>query len=434
MLRIRGVFLAFAALALGTGSLAAVTAAGARADDAKLCGYQIAQVDGGRYTVQNNEWGSSASECVTTDGHAEFRVANSAISDPTDGAPGGYPSIFTGCHWGDCTTGGLATHPLLLAGLGPDKIASSWYTTQPNGSQNVYDVAYDIWINRTPATSGAPDGTEVMIWINHHGPVQPAGNLIATDVRIGAHHYDIWYTPGSGAGDGVSYEMMHPHIGVTDLDIGAVIYDAEQRGYTDPSWYLIAVEAGFEIWRAGAGLATRSFSVNSMGSTRLAVTGQPPAALGPRPPGPLSLVGVLGGEDLLAGRAERPELRRGQGVDEELADGGHVTGGGRHHLLPALLGEDGVDEAAVAAARLAADPAPGLEAADHVRQPGQRAAGQRGELAHPQGAVRGFRQAGQDQVVEVADARVLLQLRVERGGQLDEQGYEGAPGTLFLVA
>jgi hypothetical protein len=266
MLRIRPVFLASGALvlALGTGGLSA-TAAGARAAGTTLCQYQVAQVDGGRYIVQNNEWGSSAPECVTTDGSAEFRVAHSAISDPTDTAPGGYPSIFMGCHWGDCTPGdGLGTHPLPLANLGPGTVTSNWYTTQPNGIVNDYDVAYDIWINRTATASGAPDGTEIMIWINHHGPVQPAGDLIARDVPIGPHHYDIWYNPGSGGGDSVSYEMRHAHTGVTDLDIGGAIADAERRGYTDPSWYLIAVEAGFEIWRGGAGLATKSFAVNLM--------------------------------------------------------------------------------------------------------------------------------------------------------------------------
>jgi hypothetical protein len=35
-----------------------------------LCNSQTAPVAGGAYTVQNNEWNSSASECVTTDGNA----------------------------------------------------------------------------------------------------------------------------------------------------------------------------------------------------------------------------------------------------------------------------------------------------------------------------------------------------------------------------
>ncbi len=42
--------------------------------------------------------GSSAPECISTDGSADFTVANSSISNSTSGAPGGYPSIYKGCH------------------------------------------------------------------------------------------------------------------------------------------------------------------------------------------------------------------------------------------------------------------------------------------------------------------------------------------------
>jgi cellulose 1,4-beta-cellobiosidase len=39
------------------------------------------------------------------------------------------------------------------------------------------------------------------------------------------------------------------------------------RGYTKSSWFLIDVEAGFELWQGGAGLATNSFSVNIGGGS-----------------------------------------------------------------------------------------------------------------------------------------------------------------------
>jgi len=64
-----------------------------------LTGTQSTSVAGGVDRVQNNEWGSSEPESVTTDGQADFTVANSKISNATDGAPGGYPSIYSGCHW-----------------------------------------------------------------------------------------------------------------------------------------------------------------------------------------------------------------------------------------------------------------------------------------------------------------------------------------------
>jgi len=55
--------------------------------------------------VQNDEWNSTAPECVTTDGGTQFTVASSSISEPANGAPGGYPSIFSGCSARVCTVG-----------------------------------------------------------------------------------------------------------------------------------------------------------------------------------------------------------------------------------------------------------------------------------------------------------------------------------------
>src|SRR6516165_5614326 len=141
--------------------------AGARAATTQLCQSQTAAVAGGTYTVQNNEWGSSAAECITTDGNANFTVANSSISNATNGAPGGYPSIYQGCHWGNCSSGGLTANPVEVSSLATGKVTTSWSTTQPGGSSNAYDVAYDIWFNQTPTTSGQPNGTEIMVWLNH---------------------------------------------------------------------------------------------------------------------------------------------------------------------------------------------------------------------------------------------------------------------------
>src|ERR1700735_613342 len=138
-------------------------------------------------------------------------------------------------------------------------------------------------------------------------------------------------------------------------------------------------------------------------------------------------------EDLRAGAAEGAELLGSKGVDEQPADGGDVAGGGLDDLLPAGLGEDGVDGAAVARGRLAADPALGLQAADHVAQPGHGAARHRRELAHPQRAIRGLGQAGQHHVVEVADARVLLELGVEERREAEEQPDERPPRRLLVI-
>src|ERR1700677_3741464 len=109
----RGPFLTAAALLLTLGCTVAGTASGsAQAATTTLCQEQKSSASGGTYIVQNNEYDSSASECATTDGNADFTVANSSIDNATDGSPGAYPSTCQGCHWGNCSSGGLTSSPI----------------------------------------------------------------------------------------------------------------------------------------------------------------------------------------------------------------------------------------------------------------------------------------------------------------------------------
>ncbi len=245
---------------LGVAAVTVLAAGNAHATTTPLSGMQSTTVASGAYVVQNDEWGSGAPESVTTDGNAGFAVTNSSVNNATNGAPGGYPSVYAGCHWGDCTRGGLGAHPVQVTRLTtPGTVTTSWDTTQPGGSA-AYDVAYDVWFNRTPAAAGQPDGAELMIWLNRHGPVQPFGSQVGT-ATIGGVSYQVW----EGAqpwGDTISYVMASPAASVRDLDLGALAADAVRRGYIRTSWYLIDVEAGFELWQGGAGLATGSFSVH----------------------------------------------------------------------------------------------------------------------------------------------------------------------------
>jgi Glycosyl hydrolase family 12 len=225
-----------------------------------LCQSQTAAVDSRGYTAENNEWGSGAPECITTDGGAGFTVAKSSIANSTYGAPGGYPALYRGCHWGACTPG--SGFPIQVSDIRPGTVTTSWSTAQPGGS-NDYDVAYDIWFNKTPTTTGQPNGTELMIWLNHNGPVQPFGSKVASNVSIGGRGYNVWF--GNQGWNTVSYTMTSGTTSVSNLDLQPLIADAISRGYISPSWYLIDVEAGFELWHGGAGLATHSFSVKVAG-------------------------------------------------------------------------------------------------------------------------------------------------------------------------
>jgi hypothetical protein len=252
------------------GGLFALGNTAARAATTQLCQMQSTPAASGVYTVQNNEWGSGASECVTTDGNADFTVANSAIDNATNGAPGGYPSIYQGCHWGNCTSGGLTANPVQVSSLTTGKVTTSWSTTQPGGS-NDYDVAYDIWFNQTPTTTGQPNCTELMVWLNHNGPVQPFGSEVATSVTVGGRGYNVW-EGSQGSFDTVSYTMTTPQTSVSGLDLAPLAQDAVSRGYLSSSCYLIDIEAGFELWQGGAGLATNSFGVDINGSAPVPAT------------------------------------------------------------------------------------------------------------------------------------------------------------------
>ena len=271
MRRIKPVLYALAASALGavclacgsgTGNGGTASGAGGAAagGGTTMCQpYQATHVAGGTYTIQDDEWGSKAAQCVSTTGEAAFTVTKSEIANPASGDPGSYPSIYAGCNWGACTQGGLAAQPQQLGNLNSGDVTTTLTTTDPPGG--AYDVSYDIWLNRTPTAPGAPDGAEVMVWLNNHGGVQPAGDKVASGVKIGGYTYDVWYSKNAGNGPCVTYSMTTARANVTNLDLLPLFEDGGERGYLDPSWYLIAVEAGFEIWQGGEGLAVKDFSV-----------------------------------------------------------------------------------------------------------------------------------------------------------------------------
>ena len=256
-----------------------LAAGSAHATTTSLSGMQSRPVADGAYTVQNNEWGSSASESITTNGNARLH-RDELLDQQRDQRRSRRLSVdLRGLPLGQLHPGGLGAHPVQVTRLTvPGTVTTSWKTRQPGGSA-AYDVAYDLWFNRTPAATGQPDGAELMVWLNHHGPVQPFGSQVGT-ATIGGVSYQVWEGAQSW-GDTISYVMASPATSVRNLDVGALAADAVRRGYIRTSWYLIDVEAGFELWRGGAGLATDFFSVNLGGSHRNPASASMPA---PGPP------------------------------------------------------------------------------------------------------------------------------------------------------
>jgi chitodextrinase len=240
------------ALAAAVGAALAVVAPVAHADTTTCAG--TGTIPAGDYVIQANEWNSSDRQCLTYTGGTAWSVST-ANFNLSGGAPATYPSIFKGCHWGLCTAN--SGFPIQVSKLG--SASTSWSTVQP--ASGAYDVAYDIWFNSTPTTTGQPDGTEVMIWLNSRGGVQPFGSQTGTSGAAG-RNWAVW-TGQQTSWKIISYVLTPGATAVSNLDLKSLINDAVARGSINPSHYLIDVEAGFEIWQGGQGLATNSFSVSA---------------------------------------------------------------------------------------------------------------------------------------------------------------------------
>ncbi|MFE5393638.1 cellulose binding domain-containing protein [Streptomyces sp. NPDC056568] len=226
-----------------------VTAAAPAQADTTICEPFGTTTIQGRYVVQNNRWGSSATQCVTaTD--TGFRVAQADGSVPTDGAPKSYPSVFNGCHYTNCSPGTNLPARLDTISRAPSGISYGYV------GNAVYNASYDIWLDPTPRTDGV-NRTEIMIWFNRVGPIQPIGSPVGT-TTVGGRTWEMW-TGSNGANDVLSF-VAPSAITSWNFDVMDFVRATVARGLAEDDWYLTSVQAGFEPWQNGAGLSVNSFS------------------------------------------------------------------------------------------------------------------------------------------------------------------------------
>lgn len=217
--------------------------------DTTICEQYGSTVIQGRYVVQNNRWGTSAPQCVTaTD--TGFRVSQADGSVPTNGAPKSYPSVFNGCHYTNCSPGTSLPARISTISSAPSSISYGYV------SNAVYNASYDIWLDPTPRTDGV-NRTEIMIWFNRVGTIQPIGSPVGT-ASVGGRSWEVW-TGSNGSNDVISF-VAPSVISSWSFDVMDFVDQTVARGMAQSSWYLTSVQAGFEPWQNGAGLAVNSFS------------------------------------------------------------------------------------------------------------------------------------------------------------------------------
>ena len=206
--------------------------------------------------VRNDNYGGRR-ECLgNVNRRANFAVTLSAARR-AGREPVAFPNIFYGCSWGVCSPG--TRLPRRLSRL-RDPV-TSWSTVgHPPGQ---WDAAYDIWFARRPLTNGQDHGVEIMLWLRANGLGRPAtAHSLLIDRRRWQLEHWITRNPASGGGwPLIIFRMVHPRGSVRHLALMPFFRRVEALGLLHRSWWLTAVEAGFEVWRGGAGLRTTSFWV-----------------------------------------------------------------------------------------------------------------------------------------------------------------------------
>ncbi|MEV6494602.1 cellulose binding domain-containing protein, partial [Actinoplanes sp. NPDC051633] len=208
--------------------------------------------------VMNNRWGSSAEQCINVTDRG-FEITSQQGVGNTSGAPVSYPAVYDGCHYANCSPG--TRLPLRVSEI--SSLTSTVGYRYVSGA--TYDAAYDIWLDPTPKTDGV-SAMEIMIWFNRQGSIQPIGSPVG-NTTIGGRTWQVWQ--GSNGQNNVISYVAPSAITSWSFNVLEFINDVRTRGAITNQWYLTSVQAGFEPWIGGAGLAVTDFSlaVNAGGGT-----------------------------------------------------------------------------------------------------------------------------------------------------------------------
>lgn len=244
---------------LGTSGTAS---AGAASDGGvTLCRkYQHMRVQGAagqRYIIRNDNYGGKR-ECITNHGGGPNFTVTASAANGNDRRRLAYPYIFLGCSWGLCTPGGGL--PARVSGL-RDPLTTWTTSLTTNG---VWNATYDIWFNKTPITTGQATGGELMIWLNSRGDPRPGPHAKIVWVGDARWYLKSWITAHAGhRWRLIQFRRVRPVSRVAGLHLSGFIQAMEQRGWIGPSYWMLNIEAGFEITRGGKGLATTFFRARS---------------------------------------------------------------------------------------------------------------------------------------------------------------------------
>lgn len=180
----------------------------------------------GPYYMYNNEWNASGYQVTQTLNVCSYNnwdVVANMNNNSGDGAVKTYP----------CVQDNLPGNAISSY----NSITSTFAETDPQVAGDIYEDAYDIWIN------GEGNGTELMIWTHNFGQT-PGGSEVG-QVTIGGASYSVWH------GGGYNAYVANTNVTSGTLDLLAFMKDMESRGYTTASAPLDQINYGVELVSTG---------------------------------------------------------------------------------------------------------------------------------------------------------------------------------------
>jgi hypothetical protein len=250
----------FAALAALLASFVSVGAQPASASTVKLCKFDqplaVTTHRGRQFVVRDDFWGTRKF-CVTNSSlRPNFTVAKTG-SNTLDGRVMAFPYIFTGCAWGICTpkSGLPARAPALR------RPEVTWRTSDHAGGR--WNAAFDLWFAKRNIKTGQAQGAELMIWLNTRNLPPDSTRIVWVDgVRWYLAHWVATHR-GGASWNYIQFRRVHPVRGVKNLRLNPFIHHAERYRLVSRRWWLLNIEAGFEIQHGGKGLSGHQFWARS---------------------------------------------------------------------------------------------------------------------------------------------------------------------------
>jgi hypothetical protein len=215
------------------------------------------------YRLFLNEYNSDAPFVIDSDNGADYRISVSEVDSTKNWVrrPNGvaaYPSIFAGKHWRVGTQDGTDGLPILLSAIRGGGVLTSSFTADlsqvsPGGK---WDSAWDMFLSTVP--DGGGNSYEIMVWL-HRVDCQPIGGHVQATVTIDGQTFDVWQ-----GGHTVSYvanPLKEGSDATLKIDVGKIMDDSIKRGFFPENWYLVDIEAGFEVWDGSNNLVAKHFDV-----------------------------------------------------------------------------------------------------------------------------------------------------------------------------